>query len=90
MAAILKIVSAVYLIFVWLVLAMVLENPNFRGYGDQSLTQVLAFLTAIGLSIPAVALYAFGQVVGDVRVMREHLRVMRRYYEPDGRSKEPM
>ena len=53
---------------------------------------VITFMIAIGLSIPAVALFAFGQVVGDVRIMRnnaqlqsEHLRAMRAYYEPNSR-----
>jgi hypothetical protein len=40
----------------------------------------------VGLSIPAVALFAFGQVVGDVRIMRnnahlqsDHLTAMRAF-----------
>ena len=50
---------------------------------------MVVFMIAIGPSIPAVALFAFGQVVGDVRIMRnntrlqcEHLKAMREYYEP--------
>jgi hypothetical protein len=49
----------------------------------------ITFMIAIGLSIPAVALFAF---VGDVRIMRnnsrlqsEHLSAMRAYYEPNSR-----
>lgn len=44
----------------------------------------LLFLGAVLLSIPAIALYAFGQVVGDVRIMAGHLAAMRKYYEPKG------
>jgi hypothetical protein len=54
---------------------------------------VIAFMIAVGLSIPAVALFAFGQVVGDVRIMRNHARIqsdhlqaMRAYYEPQPSS----
>jgi hypothetical protein len=31
--------------------------------------QFLAFLIAVGLSIPAAALFGFAQVVGDVRII---------------------
>jgi hypothetical protein len=55
---------------------------------------IIAFVIAIGLSIPAIALFAFGQVVGDVRIMRNHARIqsdhlqaMRSYYEPERRQR---
>src|ERR1700710_1616725 len=89
MAGFLKVVSGVYLAFVWLVFFMMLKTPLPVNSSLGSDAPVFAFLVAIGLSIPAVALFAFGQVVGDVRVMRnntklqsEHLKAMRAYYEP--------
>lgn len=89
MAAFLKIVSGIYLIFVWLTFAGIMKNPIFPS--STGLEPVLMFLGAVALSIPAVALFAFGQVVGDVRTIRnnsrsqlEDLSAMRRYYEPRG------
>jgi len=88
MAAFLKIVSGVYLVFVWLVFAMMLKTP-VAASSLGGAEPVFAFLIAVALSIPAVALFAFGQVVGDVRIIRnnsrlqvDHLAAMRRYYEP--------
>ena len=92
-AIFLKIVSGVYLVFVWLVffLTLSVSTPLNASVGSAG-ANVITFMIAIGLSIPAVALFAFGQVVGDVRIMRnnaqlqsEHLRAMRAYYEPNSR-----
>lgn len=99
MAAFLKIVSGVYLAFVWLAFFLALSAPQLpSSYGPlgsgNAGVHVLMFLIAVGLSIPAVALFAFGQVVGDVRITRnyartqaEHLQAMRRYYEPEQRQR---
>ena len=89
MALFLKLVSGVYLSLVWLLFF------GLAGYlpGEPSLigsySPMINFIGAVGLSIPAVVLFAFGQVVGDVRVMRDcarrqadDLRAMRAYYEP--------
>jgi hypothetical protein len=96
MAVFLKIVSGVYLAFVWL-LAFVFVSvppPVAASIGSGGLVAVMVILIGVGLSIPAVALFAFGQVVGDVRVIRnnarlqsDHLRAMRSYYEPDQRQR---
>jgi hypothetical protein len=89
MATFLKVVSGLYLLFVWAAFAMTLNMPAAFGATNAGSEKLLAFLIAVGLSIPAVALFAFGQVVGDVRAMRnntrrqeEHLQAMRHYYEP--------
>lgn len=89
MATFLKVVSGIYLVFVWLIFAMMLKTPIVATSSLNGAEPFFAFLIAVGLSIPAVALFAFGQVVGDVRVMRnnskaqlDHLTAMRRYYEP--------
>jgi tetrahydromethanopterin S-methyltransferase subunit C len=90
MAVFLKIVSGVYLAFVWLVFALAVSRPTplSASVGPEA-GQVLTFLIAISLSIPAAVLFAFGQIVGDVRIMRNHARIqsdhlsaMRLYYEP--------
>jgi hypothetical protein len=95
MAVFLKFVSGVYLIFVWFICAVILLGPSIGlrtglepNVGITGM-QVLAIFSAIGLSIPAVALFGFAQIVGDVRIMRnnarlqnEHLAALRRYYEP--------
>lgn len=83
MAAFLKIVSGIYLVFVWLVFLVAISVQMPRSLGGE-LVNVYLFFIAITLSIPAVALFAFGQVVGDVRAMRHHLKAMRQYYEPAG------
>jgi len=95
MAAFLKVVSGVYLIFVWLVFAGVMSTPPPLDSMSPGSTQVLAFMIAVGLSIPAVALFAFGQVVGDVRIMRnnarlqsEHLKAMRAYCDRSAKMVE--
>ena len=56
---------------------------NAVGTMKPAVANMITFFICVVLSIPAVALFAFGQVVGDVRAMRQHLRVMRNYYEPD-------
>jgi hypothetical protein len=92
MAVFLKIVSGIYLVFIWLVFGIALSTPAASALTPGPAPQLLAFVIAIGLSIPAVALFAFGQVVGDVRIMRnharmqsDHLKAMRAYYEPQTR-----
>ena len=94
MALFLKIVSGVYLFFVWLTFALVAGGPSLGLHLNPSVgeaaVKTIAFFMAIGLSIPAVALFGFAQIVGDVRIMRnnarlqsDHLAAMRRYYEPN-------
>ena len=88
MANFLKIVSGVYLLVVWVgFVAVVTLAPAPDVYSGP-----LAFLIALGASIPAAALFAFAQIVEDVRSMRnnlrlqsDHLRAMRNYYEPQAR-----
>lgn len=90
MAAFLKIVSGVYLVFVWLTFVMMVKTPIAGAPALSGFESALAFLIAVALSIPAVALFAFGQILGDVRTTRDnsraqlsHLAAMRRYYEPN-------
>lgn len=98
MAAFLKIVSGVYLAFIWLAFFLMVSMPSPLATISAPLgpngSSIIAFIIAIGLSIPAVAMFAFGQVVGDVRIMRnnarmqsDHLRAMRPYYEPEQRQR---
>ncbi len=84
MAGFLKVISAIYLIIVWLFVAVAAMLPSIGGAAGiaHGLSFILAILSGIVLSIPAAALYAFAQVVEDVRSTRNHLAAMRRYYEP--------
>lgn len=93
MAIFLKIVSGVYLVLVWLTFVMMVKTPVAGMPALGGFESVLAFLIAVVLSIPAVALFAFGQIVGDVRTIRNnsraqlgHLAAMRRYYEPNSQD----
>jgi len=95
MALFLKAVSGLYLILIWLVVALVFASPvpALAGtVGSDGLAKAILLLVAVGLSIPAAVLFGFAQIVGDVRTMRslaksqnDHLTAMRRYYEPQGR-----
>jgi hypothetical protein len=88
MANFLKIVSGLYLLLVWVgFVAAVVLAPAPDAYSGP-----LALLIALGASIPAAVLFAFAQIVEDVRSMRnnlrlqsDHLRAMRNYYEPQAR-----
>jgi di/tricarboxylate transporter len=91
MAAFLKIVSGIYLICIWLVLALFTGvhvstlDDSLGGAG----VKLFGFLVAVVLSIPAAAMFGFAQIISDVRALRDqtriqgqHLAAMRRYYEP--------
>jgi hypothetical protein len=88
MAYFLKVVSGLYLLLVWVgFVATVALAPAPDTYSGP-----LALLIALGASIPAAVLFAFAQIVEDVRSMRnnlrlqsDHLRAMRNYYEPQAR-----
>jgi hypothetical protein len=82
MALILKLISCLYLILVWTLFFVVLVfGPDVASipnrYGHIAETAPIFFIICSVLSIPAVALYAFGQIVGDVRASRLLLEAMR-------------
>lgn len=75
MAVFLKIVSGAYLILVWLSFFIGLQAPLSRELQmPAGGATILLFLIAVLLSIPGVALFAFGQLVGDVRAIRNSCR----------------
>ncbi|NEV79804.1 hypothetical protein DYI24_22480 [Rhodopseudomonas sp. BR0C11] len=75
MAAFLKIVSSAYLVLVWLSFFIGLQAPLSRELQiPVGGATILLFLIAVLLSIPGVALFAFGQLVGDVRAIRNSCR----------------
>ncbi|OPF92339.1 hypothetical protein I8G32_04409 [Rhodopseudomonas palustris] len=75
MAVFLKIVSGAYLILVWLSFFIGLQAPLSRELQmAPGGATILLFLIAVLLSIPGVALFAFGQLVGDVRAIRNSCR----------------
>lgn len=68
-----------------------LRTPARPTIGSDLLFHLGVFLAAVCFSIPAVILFAFGQMVGELRSIRhysrqqaEHLKAMRAYYEPHG------
>jgi hypothetical protein len=44
---------------------------------------VMVVLGAISLSLPVAMAYALGSIASDMKQTVRHLRVMRKYYEPD-------
>jgi len=68
MATFLKAVSVVYLVVVWGVFTHLLIVPY------PTIQQTQAFLIAFALSIPAAILFAFGQIVEDMRIVRDEAR----------------
>jgi hypothetical protein len=82
MASFLRIVAGVCLLTVWLIFAVILSQ------GPPSLSVIEALAVAVLISIASVILYAFCQVVDDVRDMRDnireakwHLSTIRKYYD---------
>jgi ABC-type anion transport system duplicated permease subunit len=82
MASFLRVVAGVCLLTVWLIFAGILiQSASGR-------LAIEALVAAVLISIPSVILYAFCQVVEDVRDMRDnireakwHLEVIRKYYD---------
>jgi hypothetical protein len=75
---ILKVISAVYLLLHWAVFIGAFQKiepstPYTSDFG----AQLLLVAIAVALSIPAIALYAFGQLVDDFRAVRTHLQAAR-------------
>jgi hypothetical protein len=82
MAGFLRIVASVCLLTVWLIFGVILSQ------GGPGLLVIEALVVAVLISIPSVILYAFCQVVDDVRDMRDnireakwHLSIIRKYYD---------
>jgi hypothetical protein len=93
MASFLKIFSGFCLFLIWVPTIFVFfiplaELPPSITPQQVVLVKLAAIAIAIVSSVAPVALYAFGRLVGDVRAVREHLSVMRRYYEPDRGARE--
>src|SRR5262245_17023653 len=93
MATFLKIVSVIYLIVVWISFAVAVGIAGKPPMSAAPFMNILAFLIAVSLSIPAAVLFAFAQVVEDVRSMRtnirtvaEDIRAVRQYYEQNQRQ----
>jgi hypothetical protein len=82
MASFLRVVAGVCLLTVWLICGVILTQ------GAPGRLAIEALVVAVSISIPSVILYAFCQVVDDVRDMidniREakwHLSIIRKYYD---------
>jgi hypothetical protein len=87
MALFLKFISGLYLILVWTLFFVVFFfGPDVAAipnrYGHVAETTPIFFIICAVLSIPAVALYAFGQIVGDIRASRLHLEAMLEHLKP--------
>jgi hypothetical protein len=84
MGVVLKIVATIYLAIIWGTVVRVFYIPYVPNiYFTELGLQIFLIVFAISSSVPAAALFGFGQVVGDVRAMRGHLKAMRKYYEPN-------
>jgi Na+/melibiose symporter-like transporter len=84
MISFLKIISGLYLVLVWFAFALVIAVVDARTPAEM----LAAVFAVVSLSIPSAALFAFAQVMEDVRSMRNnlrlqshHLEAMRAYYE---------
>jgi hypothetical protein len=82
MASFLRIVAGVCLLTVWLIFAVILSQ------GPPGRLGIEALVVAVLISIPSLILYAFCQLVDDVRDMRDnireakwHLSIIRKYYD---------
>jgi hypothetical protein len=82
MASFLRIVAGVCLLTVWLIFGGIISQ------GAPRLVVVEGLAVAMSISIFSVILYAFSQVVDDVRDMRDnireakwHLEIIRKYYD---------
>ncbi len=87
MALMLKLISGLYLVLVWTVFfAVLVFGPDVASipnrYGHIAETAPVFFIICSVLSIHAVALYAFGQIVGDIRTSRLHLEAIRANLTP--------
>jgi hypothetical protein len=76
---VLKIISAVYLVLHWAIFIGVIQMVEPSTASTSRLESQLLFgAVAIALSIPAIALYGFGQMVGDFRAVRSHLEAVQK------------
>ena len=82
MASFLRIVAGVCVLTVWLIFGGIISQGASRPVVVEGLA------VAVLISIFSVILYAFSQVVDDVRDMRDnireakwHLEIMRKYYD---------
>jgi len=70
MAGFIKFVSGLYLLLVWGIAAVILiarPGPTPLPAGGE----LIVLLIAVALALPAAVLFGFGQLVGDVRQMRD-------------------
>lgn len=82
MAGFLRIIAGVCLLTVWLIFAIIFTHT------PSGLSVIEALVVAVLISIPSIIMYAFCQVVDDVRDMRDnireakwHLSIIRNYYD---------
>jgi uncharacterized membrane protein (DUF485 family) len=84
MTRFLKIISGLNLVLVWFAFVLVISVADARTPAEM----LAAVFAAVSLSIPSAVLFAFAQILEDVRSMRNnlrlqshHLEAMRAYYE---------
>jgi hypothetical protein len=85
MGTFIKSVAGLCLFVIWALVALALLGsanvPADTPYAG--LVPIILILIAIVLSLPVAMVYALGSIASDMREAVRHLRVMRRYYEPD-------
>ena len=89
MARFLKIISGLHLVLVWFAFALVISVADARTAAEM----FVAVFAAVSLSIPSAVLFAFAQILEDVRSVRNnsrlqshHLEAIRNHYEAPARE----
>lgn len=73
MGSVLKFVSTIYLAIIGLGLAGLVFASFAPVDPLPPLSLLIAFAVALGLALPAIALYAFGSIADDVRSMNRNI-----------------
>jgi hypothetical protein len=71
MTRFLKIISGLNLVLVWFAFVLVISVADARTPAEM----LAAVFAAVSLSIPSAVLFAFAQILEDVRSMRNNLRL---------------
>jgi hypothetical protein len=74
MGTFLQVVSGIYFVLVWVVVGLALVRTGTAPAGGLSTGYLI--LIALGMTLPAAALYAFGRMVNDTHEIKATLAQM--------------